>query len=102
MQIIKPVCRQAGVSNLPAGRQVNQMNYFMIFATFGSPQTSLVLRLLFAKILIPEATNRKPSLLTAAVPVNNAIEVIQEAAPGIECIVLRRTPPVTELANVVE
>ncbi len=31
-----------------------------------------------------------------------AIVVIQVAVPGIVCIVLRRTPPVTVVANIVE
>ncbi len=34
--------------------------------------------------LIPEATNRQPSLLTAAVPVDTATDVIQGAVPGNE------------------
>ena len=51
---------------------------------------------------IPKATNREPVVLTAADPVHNAIEVKQAAVPGTVCIVLRRTPPVTELANVGE
>jgi len=41
-------------------------------------------------------------LLIVVVPVYIAIVVIQVAVPGIVCIVLRRTPPVTVLANVVE
>jgi hypothetical protein len=52
--------------------------------------------------LIPEATDRKPKCLIVVVPVYIAIVVIQVAVPGIVCIVLSRTPPVTVLANVVE
>jgi len=55
----------------------------MIFAAFGSPQTSLVLPSLFAKILIREATNRKSILLKAVVAVHTAIGVIQVADPQI-------------------
>jgi hypothetical protein len=51
---------------------------------------------------IPKATNREPVFLIVVVPVYIAIVVIQVAVPGIVCIVLRRTPPVTVLANVVE
>ena len=51
---------------------------------------------------IPEATDREPIFLIVVVPVYIAIVVIQVAVPGIVCIVLRRTPPVTVLANVVE
>ena len=51
---------------------------------------------------IPKATNREPVPLTAVVPVYIAIAVIQEAVPGTVRTVLRRTPPVTVLAKVVE
>ena len=48
---------------------------------------------------IPKATNREPVLLKVVDPVNIAIVVIQVAVPGIARIDLRRTPPVTGLAN---
>ena len=51
---------------------------------------------------IPKATNREPVSLTAVAPDHNAIAVIQVAVPGIVCIVLRRTPPETVLANAAE
>ena len=51
---------------------------------------------------IPEATNRKPYLLIVVVPGNTAILVTQAAVPGIGRTALRRTPPVTTLANGVE
>ena len=51
--------------------------------------------------LIPEATDRQPFFLIVVVPVYIAIVVIQVTVPGIVCIVLRRTPPVTVVANVV-
>ena len=51
---------------------------------------------------IPKATNREPVFLKVAEPVNTAIVVKQGAVPGIVCIALRRTPPETVLANVVE
>ena len=51
---------------------------------------------------IPEATNRKPDLLTAVVPVDNATVVAQVAAPGGRRIVLRRTPPAAAATNNVE
>ena len=50
---------------------------------------------------IPQATHRKPILLIVVVSVYIAIVVIQVAVPGIICIVLSRTPPVTVVANVV-
>lgn len=51
---------------------------------------------------IPKATNRKPVSLIDVAPAYSAIAVTQEAAPGTVRTVLRRTPPVTELANDVE
>ena len=81
---------------------MNQINYFIIIAAFGSPQTSLVLRSLFAKILIPEATDRKPNSLIVVGPEYIANAVIQEAVPGIARIDLRRTQPATVVANAVE
>ena len=51
---------------------------------------------------IPKATNREPEYLIVAVPVYIAIVVTQFSVPGNACIELRRTPPATVLANVVE
>lgn len=51
---------------------------------------------------IPKATNREPEVLIAEEPEYIAIEVTQAAVPGNVCTELRRTPPVTELANVDE
>ena len=52
--------------------------------------------------LIPQTPNREPVLLTVAVPVGIPIAVVQVAAPSNDRIVLRRTPPVTVVANGVE
>ena len=52
--------------------------------------------------LIPEATDRDPKAPIAVVPGYIAIVVTQVAVLGNVCIELRRTPPVTEVANVVE
>ena len=54
------------------------------------------------KLSIPEATNRKPDFLIVVVPVDIAIVVVQVAVPGVCCIVLRSTPPVTVVGNIVE
>ena len=51
---------------------------------------------------IPEATDRKTSLLSEGAPVRIAIAVIQVAEPGSGWGVLRRTPPVTVGANIAE
>ena len=51
---------------------------------------------------IPYTTNRKPVFLIVVVPVYVAVIVVQVAVPGVICIVLRRTPPVTVDPNVVE
>ena len=51
---------------------------------------------------IPKATNREPELLIAVAPAYTATAVTQDAVPGKACNALRRTPPVTDLANVVE
>ena len=51
---------------------------------------------------IPKATNREPTFLIEVVPVYIAIVVVQVAVPGTVRIVLRRTPPVTVVANVAE
>ena len=51
---------------------------------------------------IPKATNREPKMLIVAVTVDIAKVVVQVAGPGTVCIVLRRTPPVTVVANEVE
>lgn len=51
---------------------------------------------------IPQATDRKPVFLIVVVPVYVAVIVVQVAVPGVICIVLRRTPPVTVDPNVVE
>ena len=51
---------------------------------------------------IPEATDREPTFLIVVEPEYIATRVTQAAVPGIGRIVLRRTPPVTELANVAE
>ena len=49
---------------------------------------------------IPQTTNRKTVLLTVVDPVRIAIDVIQVAEPRVVGIVLGRTPPETEVANV--
>jgi len=41
-------------------------------------------------------------LLIVVVPVDIAIVVVQVAVPGVCCIVLRRTPPVAVVSNVIE
>jgi hypothetical protein len=51
---------------------------------------------------IPEATDRKTVFLIVVVSVYVVIVVVQIAVPSIVCIVLRRTPPVTVVTNVVE
>ena len=51
--------------------------------------------------LIPQTPNREPIFLIVVVSVCIAIVVVQVAVPSIVCIVLRRTPPVTVVANVV-
>ena len=51
--------------------------------------------------LIPEAPNRQATSLTVVVSARTPIEAVQDAAPRIVCIALRRTPPVTVVANVV-
>ena len=51
---------------------------------------------------IPEATNRKTIPLIVGMSEEIAIGVTQVEAPGIARIVLRRTPPVTVVANVAE
>ena len=51
---------------------------------------------------IPEATNRQPFSLIVATSVDIAIVVIQGAVPGNVCNELRRTTPVTAVANAVE
>ena len=51
---------------------------------------------------IPKATNRIPTRLKAGVPFYSAIAVTQDAVPGTVRRVLRRTPPETVVANVVE
>ena len=51
---------------------------------------------------IPKATNTEPVSLIVVVPAYNAIAVKQVAAPGTVSTVLRRTPPVTAAAKVVE
>ena len=51
--------------------------------------------------LIPEAPNRQPTPLIAVVAASIAIGVGQDAVPSIVCTGLRRTPPVTVVANVV-
>ena len=50
---------------------------------------------------IPYATHRKTVSLIVEVSAYKAIEVAQEAVPGIGCIVLCRTRPVAVVANVV-
>jgi len=52
--------------------------------------------------LIPEATDREPNLLIVVAPGDIAIAVNQVAEPGIARTELRRTPPVTAVANEVE
>ena len=52
--------------------------------------------------LIPEATNRKPTRLIVAIPVDIAIAVKQVAVPGMARTALRRTPPATAVANAAE
>ena len=52
--------------------------------------------------LIPEATNRKPVILTVVEPADTAIVIAQVAVPG-ECRTeLRRTPPEADVANTAE
>ena len=51
--------------------------------------------------LIPEAPNRQPKTLIVGVSESIATAVVQVAVPGIACIFIRRTPPVTEAANAV-
>lgn len=51
---------------------------------------------------ISKATNRVPEILNAVVPAYIANVVTQAAVPGIVRTVLRRTPPVTVLANAEE
>ena len=67
-----------------------------------SPQTPKIKLSNESNKLIPEATNRETFHLTVVDPVHTAIAVTQVAAPGTACIVLRRTPPATVLANVDE
>ena len=50
--------------------------------------------------LIPEAPNRQAISLIVVASDLTAIVVVQEAGPSIVCIVLRRTPPATVVANV--
>jgi hypothetical protein len=50
--------------------------------------------------LIPEATNRKPTGLIEGTPEYTA--TVKGTLPGIVSRVLRRNPPVTAVANVVE
>ncbi len=52
--------------------------------------------------LIPQTPNREPVFLIVVVSVCIPIVVVQVAVPSIVCIVLRRTPPVTVVANDVE
>jgi len=52
--------------------------------------------------LIPEATDREPTFLIVVGPAYTAIDVNQVAVPGIVGTALRRTPPVTVVANVAE
>ena len=52
---------------------------------------------------IPYTTDRKSVfLVVVVVSVYVAVIVVQVAVPGVICIVLRRTPPVTVDPNVVE
>ena len=52
--------------------------------------------------LIPQTPNREPvSVSVAEVSVSNPIAAEQVAVPSTACTVLRRTPPETEVANVV-
>jgi hypothetical protein len=104
----------------------------VIFAQLGKAQVNLALHSPFAKIrplrvklspfdsakaplrvkiiklsnesnkLIPEATNRQPFSLIVVAPAYIANAVKQVAVPGIACLELSRTPPETEVANVVE
>ena len=41
-------------------------------------------------------------MLIVVVPIDIAIVVVQVAVPGVCCIVLRRTPPVAVVTNIVE
>jgi hypothetical protein len=52
-------------------------------------------------LLIPEATDRQTVLLYAVVLGRIAIAIAQDAGPGAVGTVLRRTPPVTPVTEVV-
>ena len=53
-------------------------------------------------LLIPEATNREPNGLIVVASAHIAAVVVQEAGPGARSTDLRRTPPVSIVAKVVE
>ncbi len=53
-------------------------------------------------LLIPKATNREPSCLTVGDSEDIAVEVEQDAVPGVCITGLRRTPPAPIVTNVVE
>src|SRR5688572_30479673 len=55
-----------------------------------------------AKQSIPEATHRKPAILTVVAPGDIAIAPAQKAVQDECCIILRRTPPVAVGGNIVE
>jgi hypothetical protein len=51
---------------------------------------------------VPQTTNTKTILLVVIVPVEVLIIVVEVSVPCVVCIVLRGTPPVTVVSNVVE
>ena len=51
---------------------------------------------------IPEATDRKTVMLIGVVPVSTVKAAVQGAVPSIVGTGLRRAPPITEDANIVE
>ena len=53
-------------------------------------------------LLLPHTTNRETTSLIVVVPDYNAHTEVHEAVPGNLCTDLRRTPPVSIGANVVE
>jgi len=82
--------------------QVNKylLLYSRIHVAFGSDG-------IIEKLSIPEATNRKPVPLIVVGhivvgPDDTAIEVVQEAVPGVRSIDPRRTPPDAGVTNIAE